>query len=135
MDGITNSETKYFYDTYALYELIAGNKKYEKYKKGVIVTSILNLIEFHYSMNVKYGEKTSEKFLNIIINECVLIDITKDMIIEANIFRWKNKPSSKKEKFSYPDSYGYIIAKKLGVKFLTGDEDFAKYENVEFVKK
>ncbi len=31
---------KYFYDTYALYEIIAGNEKYEKYKEGIIITSL-----------------------------------------------------------------------------------------------
>ncbi len=96
---------------------------------------MLNLIEFHYSLAVKYGEETARKFLDIIIKECILVDITQEVIIEANIFRLKNKPSSNKKKFSYPDSYGYILAKKLVVKFLTGDEDFLKYDNVELVKK
>lgn len=131
MDGTI----KFFYDTYALYEIILGNKKYERYSKGVILTSLLNLIEFHYSLSVKYGRETAEKFLNIILKEIVLVEITSEVIIEANIFRLDNKPSSKKKKFSYPDSYGYIIAKKLGVRFLTGDEDFHGYDNVEYVKK
>lgn len=131
MDGTS----KYFYDTYALYEILAGNKKYERYKEGIIITSLLNLIEFHYSMAVKYGESISKKFLEIILKECVLVDISYDIIVEANLFRLNNKPSSKKKKFSYPDSYGYILAKNLGIKFLTGDEDFAGYNNVEFVKK
>lgn len=131
MDG-TN---KYFYDTYALYEIIFGNKKYERYSEGVIVTSLLNLIEFHYSLAVKYGQETAKNFFDVVLKQCVLVDIAYDIIIEANIFRLKNKPSSKKEKFSYPDAYGYILARRLGLKFLTGDEDFSKYDNVEFVKK
>ncbi len=126
---------KYFYDTYSLYEIIAGNKKYEGYKEGIIITSLLNLIEFHYSLAVKYGEEKAKKFLDVILKECVLVDITYEVIVEANLFRLKNKPSSKKKKFSYPDAYGYILAKRLGIKFLTGDEDFSGYENVEFVKK
>lgn len=126
---------KYFYDTYALYEIISGNLKYEKYKEGIIITSLLNLIEFHYSLLLKYNEETSKKFLELIIRECIVVDITQEIIIEANIFRLKNKPLSNKKKFSYTDAYGYILAKRLGAKFLTGDEDFAKYDNVEFVKK
>ena len=35
---------------------------------------------------------------------------------------------------SYVDCLGYTLAKKLGVKFLTGDEQFKDMENVEFVK-
>lgn len=126
---------KYFYDTYALYEIVSGNKNYEKYKEGIIITSLLNLIEFHYSLVIKFGEEMAKKLLNMIIKECVVVDITQEIILEANLFRLKKKPSSKKEKFSYPDSYGYILAKRLNIKFLTGDEDFAKYDNVEFVKK
>ncbi|MBS3080410.1 hypothetical protein J4221_02985 [Candidatus Pacearchaeota archaeon] len=55
--------TKYFYYTYALYEIILGNEKYEKYKKGIIITSLLNLIEFHYSLSVKYEENRAKEFL------------------------------------------------------------------------
>jgi len=131
MDGTI----KYFYDTYALYEIISGNKKYDEYKKGIIVASLLNLIEFHYSLTIKYGDEIARRFLDIIIKECVVVDITQEVIIEANIFRLRNRPSSNKKRFSYPDAYGYILAKKLGIKFLTGDEDFSKYDNVEFVKK
>jgi predicted nucleic acid-binding protein len=42
----------------------------------------------------------------------------------------------KKEKknLSYVDALGYIIAGKLGIKFLTGDNAFGGMENVEYVK-
>ena len=43
-------------------------------------------------------------------------------------FKIKNK------RLSIPDAIGYIISKKLGVKFLTGDNDFKNLSNVEFVK-
>ena len=33
------------------------------------------------------------------------------------------------------DCIGYIIAKRLGMKFLTGDKEFEGFENVEFVKQ
>ena len=38
------------------------------------------------------------------------------------------------KKLSIPDAVGYTIAKKHGVKFLTGDRDFENMENVEFVR-
>ena len=41
----------------------------------------------------------------------------------------------KHKNLSIPDSIGYITAKRLGIKFLTGDEDFRNFENVEFIKK
>ena len=36
--------------------------------------------------------------------------------------------------FSYADANGYIVAKKMKVKFLTGDEEFSGMKNVKFVK-
>jgi uncharacterized protein len=42
---------------------------------------------------------------------------------------------TKHRKLSIPDAIGYTIAKRLEIKFLTGDEDFKNYDNVEFVKK
>ncbi len=33
-----------------------------------------------------------------------------------------------------PDVVGYVIAKKHGVRFLTGDNGFEGFDNVEFVK-
>ena len=39
-----------------------------------------------------------------------------------------------KRKLSIPDSMGYVIAKRLGIKFLTGDAKFEDLENAEFVK-
>lgn len=131
MDG-TN---KYFYDTYALYEIVLGNPLYEKYKSGTIITSILNLMEFHYSLAKKFTEKIAKEMLKKLLDECVIVDIDEEVIIEANLFRLKNKPSSYKKKFSFPDAYGYIIAKRLNLLFLTGDDDFSKYDRIEFVKK
>ena len=39
-----------------------------------------------------------------------------------------------KRKLSIPDSIGYVMAKRLKIKFLTGDKMFEDLENVEFVK-
>jgi len=41
----------------------------------------------------------------------------------------------KHKDLSIPDVIGYIVAKRYGAKFLTGDEGFRNMENVEFVKK
>ena len=53
---------------------------------------------------------------------------------EARSFFQQNKFKFKKEKLSYIDCLGYEVAKKLKIKFLTGDEGFRDKENVEFVK-
>ena len=57
-------------------------------------------------------------------------DIQDDIIKQANEFRLNNY----KRELSYIDCLGYILAKKRGFKFLTGDEQFKYFDNVEFVK-
>ena len=40
----------------------------------------------------------------------------------------------RKQDLSMTDCVGYVVAKRLGVKFLTGDKEFRNFQNVEFVK-
>ena len=40
----------------------------------------------------------------------------------------------KNKDMSMPDAIGYVIAKRLEIKFVTGDNDFKDIPNVEFVK-
>ena len=38
------------------------------------------------------------------------------------------------KKLSIPDAIGYTVAKRLGIKFLTGDKEFEHMEDTEFIK-
>ena len=55
--------------------------------------------------------------------------------IEDNIFKKASelKAKYKERKLSYVDCIGYSIAQSLGIKFLTGDKQFADLDNVKFV--
>ncbi len=55
-----------------------------------------------------------------------------DDIKEAMKMRLRLKAG--KTSLSYADALGYHLAKKLGMKFLTGDDAFKHLPNVEFVK-
>ena len=118
----------YFFDSYALVELTKGNPKYIPYIEAQIVISIFNLVELTYSVFVDNGKEiatnTCKKF-----RECVQ-DIDEETIIEAVQFRKEHK----KQNLSYADCIGYLCAKKQKIPFLTGDEQFRYFENVEFVK-
>ena len=46
----------------------------------------------------------------------------------------KLKLKFKDKKLSYVDCIGYVFALELGLKFLTGDNEFKDLVNVEFVK-
>ncbi len=119
----------FFFDTYAFYEIIKGNENYGGYVKNItIVTTKLNLMELYYGLIAKYDEKTANLYYDKLVQYCTFID--DDSIKRAMIFRLNNK----KRDLSYVDCIGYIIAKKMNIKFLTGDKEFENMENVEFVK-
>ena len=121
------TDNAYFFDTYALIEIFKGNANYEEYSKSDIATSYFNLLELYYNLIKTYDKEIAMKFIETLKDFCVPINI--DMIFDASTFKL-NYP----KKFSYADSIGYIIAKRLGLKFLTGDMQFKELDNVEFVK-
>ena len=116
---------KYFIDTYAIIEIIKGNQTYKKYIEYELFTSILNLYELYFNILKKYGkEKAKEYFFQFYD---LIIPIKNDYLFIASEFKLKNK-------VSYVDALGYVIASEKGLKFLTGDNDFKSIKNVEFVK-
>jgi len=118
----------FFFDSYALFEIVNGSKNYERYTKTNIVTTKLNLFELYYGLLKDADEKTAlvalEKYFAFTVN------FDRDVIEHAA----KLRLIYKKWDLSMTDCIGYIIAKKLGIKFLTGDKQFENMENVEFVK-
>ena len=119
---------KYFFDTYAIIEIIEDNRNYEEYKEEEIITSILNVGELYYAL-LKKNAEAAEIWYEKLKQSAVLVDV--EIIKKAMKFRFENK----NKKFSLVDGAGYIIAKERGLRFLTGDEGFRGFENVEFVKK
>ncbi len=76
-------------------------------------------------------------------NESIKIEIKKRPTV-AEVFGMlgdKKLPTeeiiaeNKKLNLSYVDVVGYILSKRLGVGFLTGDEGFKHLDNVIFIKK
>ena len=119
----------FFFDTYAFFEIIEGNQNYQRFTTGVaIITTKLNLMELYYGLLLKYDEKTAEKYYNRLTRFVVNVD--DEIIKEAMKFRLLYK----KRNLSYADCIGYILARKHGVKFLTGDKEFENIEYVKFVK-
>ena len=118
----------YFFDTYALVEITKINKNYEQYSTFPIVTTTLNLSEFYFYLlsNLKENEanETLKKF------NFSFIEVNENTAKEAARFRKINY----KRKLSYIDCIGYILAKNMNFKFLTGEDFFENLENVEFVR-
>lgn len=120
------SDEPFFFDTYAFFEVIRGNPAYQKYVECEGITTILNLAELNYNLKKEKDKKTADEITEKYKEYSVAI--TLDDVKEAMDMKQQNK------KLSIPDVIGYVIAKRYGVKFLTGDEGFRTMKNVEFVK-
>jgi uncharacterized protein len=117
-----------FFDTYAIIELLEGNPNYKQFLRERVVTSVMNIGEFYWTVIREKGREQADMVLEKLQPE--LLDIDRETMIEAMQFRFEHR----KQKMSMIDCIGYILAKKHRLKFLTGDKEFENVENVEFVK-
>jgi len=120
--------TNYFFDTYAIIEIIKENKAYSSYSKELIITSMLNFGELYYALLKDFNEAVANEWRRILEQTLLLIDT--DIIVKAMIFKYENKNKN----FSFIDCVGYVLAKENNLTFLTGDKEFMNMPNVEFVK-
>lgn len=118
----------YFFDTYAIIEIIKGNQAYQEYKNASIVLTIFNIAELHYALLRDFSPQIAEALTKQYAQFIIEVDI--EAMAEANAFKLKNK----EKKYSVADCIGYTLANKLGLKFLTGDQGFKGLKGVEFVK-
>lgn len=118
----------YFFDSYAIIEILRGNENYLRYTKSTILTTKLNLFEVYYCLLREVGENKANHFLKSYSEYVVDFD---DSVVKASA---KLRFKYKKRKLSMTDCIGYCVAKKWGVPFLTGDREFEDIASVEFVK-
>ncbi len=117
----------YFFDTYALFEIIQGNPKYDPYLDVQMVTTIFNIAELNYNLKKEHSKERSDSITSKYRSR--IVKVAWSDIINAMDLKTKHR------NLSIPDAIGYTIAKRMSIKFLTGDSDFEKFENVEFVQK
>lgn len=121
-------DSLYFFDSYAIIEMLRNNENYKKYDSARVLLTKLNLFEVYYAILRSNGENEADFFLHQ--HATFAIDYDENTIQEAAKFRFQHK----QRKFSMADVIGYALAKKFEVRFLTGDQQFKDLENVEFVK-
>ena len=119
---------KYFFDTYALIELVKNSSSYVKILDEVVVTTKFNLVELYFLVLEDFGEEKAKQIYNK-FKDCV-VDVPDDALFRAMAFRLKNK----KKNLSYVDCIGYAFSLMNDLKFLTGDEAFRDLPGVEFIK-
>ncbi len=116
-------------DTYALIEIYLENKKFAKYLDANFVVTDLTLAEFFGVLLRKYGKEEAYFWFRKL--EGYSAPANREILIEAIKFRHEHK----RQNISFFDSVGYIFSMKKRVPFVTGDKEFEKFDNVEFVKK
>ena len=117
----------FVYDTYALIEILKENPNYRPYLDSNIMINDFIFAEFCYVL-FRDKDPKADKYIQEI--ESFIVHVSPTVIKNAMEFRfnWKDR------KVSITDCMGYFMAKELGINFLTGDKEFEKLENVEFVK-
>jgi predicted nucleic acid-binding protein len=120
---------RYYFDSYALIGILSGSGNYEGFKLSEGLTTLLNLMEVQYYLH-KEGIKEEEikDTLNYMLPMC--IGYSASDCFDAVKFRFKNK----KRKLSYVDCLGYVLAKRRGITFVTGDKEFSDLPNVTFIR-
>ncbi len=123
--GIIN----YFFDSYALIEIFKDNPNYKKYASEFVILTRLNIMEVYYAILRDFDLEKADLFFNTYINN--IVEFSDDIMKKAVHFKLKNK----KLNLSYVDCIGYIYALENSIKFLTGDQQFKNFPNVEFNEK
>ncbi|MBU0894410.1 MAG: PIN domain-containing protein [Nanoarchaeota archaeon] len=119
---------KYFFDSYAIIEIINQNKNYNRFTEFTLITNTLHLAEVYYFLLRTHNEKTADYWIRNLL--FTFMHIPHKISIKASKFRYKYK----KKKLSYADCIGYVTALENNLVFLTGDSKFKNKDNVEFVK-
>ncbi|AJC71632.1 twitching motility protein PilT [Thermococcus guaymasensis DSM 11113] len=123
---------EYFADTYALVEILKGNPNYGKYSSAELYTTEFNLLELPYALVRDFGVEKAEGILEIVKSSVTVVVPEVHHYVLASEIRIQERKNEKK--LSLIDCLGYVIAKSLGMRFLTGDREFEGMANVEFVK-
>lgn len=120
--------TRFFFDTSAVIELLAGNPKYAKYFKAPITITAFNLAEIYWAAlsNLKKSdsELICERYSQFVA------ETSDEVVMKAVEFRSANH----KKRPSYASCIGYIYAQENGMRFLTSDKQFKGMPDVEFVE-
>ena len=120
---------RYFFDTYALIELLA-RKDFLRYSAKGFVTSRWNLAELLVVDLREHGEAAARQHFRRFLGACE--DPTDEDLFQAALFREAQR--KRKRMLSYVDALGYVLARRLSLRFLTGDQAFRGLPHVLFAR-
>ncbi len=115
----------YFLDTYALIEILKGNKKYEKYLDKQSITTLFNLYQVCFLVMRDFGRERAIEIFSMFSD--IVVPVEENSILLASEFRMKNN-------LDYLESIGYSVAMINEATYLTSNHLLKDLPNVEFVK-
>ena len=104
--------TSYVFDSYAVIEMLEGNRSYVGYvdESGIINDFILAELAYHFLKT--YGKRTADLYAKKYAQYSMNIPV--DTIVRAAEFRLKHRG----KRLSMTDCISYMQARSLGIKFL-----------------
>ncbi|MBI3588376.1 type II toxin-antitoxin system VapC family toxin [Candidatus Micrarchaeota archaeon] len=118
----------FFFDTYAMVELIKQNPAYARFSGEEAHTTVMNVAEFyHYTLTRHIDSQKADYWIKRLSQTALLIDL--GTAVAAAKMRYEHRGKN----ISLVDCIGYVLAGKLGHRFLTGNPAFRNMPNVEFV--
>ena len=118
-----------FFDTYALIALLR-RKDFVRYSAKGFATSRWNLAELLVFDLREHDEVAARRHFQRFLGACETP--TDDDLFHAAVFR-EAQPRRRRQ-LSYVDALGYVLARRLKLRFLTGDDAFRGLPGVLFVK-
>ena len=117
-------------DTYALWEIQAGNEKYSRIFEQPFVIADWTMVEFYRTLLREFvDQRTADYWLRQLSSYVQKVDLS--IAIKALHFQKENK----KANLSIFDCVGYIFAVENNHTFVTGDKEFKNRKNSLFIKK
>ena len=120
---------RYFFDTYALIELLA-RKDFVRFSAKGFVTSRWNLAELLVVDLRERDEAAARRHFQRFLGACE--EPTDEDLFQAAVFREAQR--KRRRLLSYVDALGYVLARRMSLRFLTGDDAFRGLPHVLFVK-
>ncbi len=118
---------EFFFDSYALFELLEKNPKYLPYENRSFILTIFNVAEVVYFVLKDWGIDAAREMYQDLLEHVVEVD--EETLLSAVRLRHEYN----KRKLSYTDCIGYVCALRKKIPFLTGDRQFHDLPNVEFL--
>jgi len=115
-------------DTYALVGISDGNQKFTALLNEDVVITDLTMAEFYGVLFRKFNIRTADYWHRKLAFFCR--PVPRGVLLKAAIFRIEHS----KEHLSLVDCVGYMFARELNIKFVTGDQAFKNKDSVEFIK-